>query len=142
MTPETSAPERLGCQSDYGIVHLWAGKPDTSGELLGEALTQARSALGNEHELTIELMQNLASVHGRRREFDEAEALTEEAATLQRVVFGEDHANTLVAESNLATMRYRRGRFDEAQALFAGLRPRFEQVFGVEHRRTLTLDRE
>ncbi|MEM7307024.1 MAG: serine/threonine-protein kinase [Planctomycetota bacterium] len=92
---------------------------DEAEELVGPALTRARTALGETHPQAITLANLSADLHLRRERFDEAEALYRWILSLE---LGDAHYNAISARSGLGAVLAAGDDVEEAEELLrAGL---------------------
>jgi len=98
-----------------------------------EVLGRFRSAVGQEHPLTLVCATNLASDLFALRETQAA--YDQDADTWERAkrTLGEDHPSTLACASNLALDLRALGRTDEAESLHIDTFARFERSLGEKH---------
>lgn len=113
-----------------GSIHLAAlsfhrGKYGEAEEWLRPALAQARSALGDRHELTIVILSNLAIALKKQDRAIEARPYAEECLSTARLVFGEAHPHTVQAKANMAPLLQSLAQHSQAEALYRDLHEHF-----------------
>ncbi len=101
------------------------------------ALAGARAELGERHDVTLGLLNNLGSAWSQAEDFAPAEALLDAALKGRTEVLGERHPDTLQTVHNLASLRRRQGRLEEALALQERAAQGRAAVLGPLHPRTL-----
>jgi tetratricopeptide (TPR) repeat protein len=101
------------------------------------ALAAAREQLGERHDVTLGLLNNLGSAWSQAEDFAPAEALLDAALEGRRKALGERHPDTLQTLHNLASLRRRQGRLEEALALQERAARGRAEVLGPLHPRTL-----
>lgn len=63
------------------------------------------------------IMNNLATVHEKLEQYDDAEAILRQCIQAQRQLLGDDHLDTLMTEANLAGIFFSQGKFADAEPL-------------------------
>ena len=119
---------------------LWLA--DRTGEalpLLLDADRLARETLGSEHDISVTVAAELASLYTVLQKFDEAEALYKKTLEIRLRRNGEDHLNTRIIASNLATLYARMGRHEEALVRLRELYARELKIGGEAYPRTLNI---
>ena len=104
---------------------------------LRRALELQRTALGNKHQETVRLINQLALLHWRQGRLNEAEPLSREAYDLGLQLLGPNHPDVLAYEMNLANVLRARGRYTEAEPLYERNLEAKLRVLGAEHAATL-----
>ncbi|MFB9660362.1 tetratricopeptide repeat protein [Glycomyces mayteni] len=89
--------------------------------ILLRKLVVARRFLGNEHQISIELMSQLASILHERGRLGEARELYEQAYASYRISEGRDHPGTLISASNLAILREQQGDLEGAKDIYGSV---------------------
>lgn len=100
---------------------------------LRSALEQARSELGDRHELTVVSLSNLAVSLKQQDRAAEALPYSEECLATARAVFGDDHTHTLQAMSNMASLLQALERYDESESMYLALLRHFEAKDQLDH---------
>ncbi|MEM6468619.1 MAG: tetratricopeptide repeat protein [Planctomycetota bacterium] len=122
-----------------GAAYRGAGELSVAQEIFQEALTKARSTLGNENATTIRLMENLGGMYSRQRDSDRAIRLFQEAFSLSGVVLGELDARTLNIMGSLAAEYANRENFEKAEQLLLDALSRSREALGDSHNQTVRL---
>ena len=104
---------------------------------LRRGLELRRKALGNKHQETAWLMNQLALLNWRQGRLDEAEPLSREAYDVGLQLLGPDHPDVLAYEMNLANLFRARGRYKEAEPLYERNLAAKQRVLGAEHPATV-----
>ncbi|MCC5824196.1 MAG: serine/threonine-protein kinase [Phycisphaerales bacterium] len=109
-----------------------------------QAETQFRRAvligmerLGADAPVTLDAVDNLASVLTQRQRLDEAAPLFESVIEIRTRTLGPDHPDTLKAMSNLGALHDRAGRAREAHDLHAAVLSARRRTLGENHEQTL-----
>ncbi len=102
-----------------------------------EALALAERELGQEHQITLTVLNNLAGLHLEHGHYDEAEPLYLRAIGSSERILGQDHPNTLHSVNGLANLYHAQGRHDEAKRLHLRVLEARERVLGQDHPDTL-----
>lgn len=114
------------------------GKYGQAIEIAEKALSNAEEALGPEHPLTLESVQNLGVLYKVQGRYEEAEPLYKRSVAGTEKALGPEHSGTLTSINNLAVLYEAQGRHDEAEPLYKRVLATAEKVLGSEHRLTLT----
>jgi tetratricopeptide (TPR) repeat protein len=77
-----------------------------------QALELMEKMLGIDHLLTLDSMNNLASVLGSQGKYDEAENMHRQALELMEKMLGIDYLSTLDSMNNLALVLGSQGKYD------------------------------
>lgn len=127
----------LALASIEGRLLTEEGRFEQAIEGLTPALAAARAQLGERHDVTLGLLNNLGSAWSQAKDFAPAEALLDAALEGRTKVLGERHPDTLQTLHNLASLRRRQGRLEEALDLQARAARGRAEVLGPLHPRTL-----
>lgn len=96
-------------------------------------LENAGRVFGSDHEFTLQLKNNLASLLLTQGNLAEAEPLFRVCVEADRRVLGKEHLATLIAESNWASALRALGHLDQAEALLRENLDTWRRVVGTEH---------
>jgi serine/threonine protein kinase len=133
------SPAALRVEAALARLALDAERLPEAAARAGE-LAATLTRLGREDETLLSALEVQASVHYRRDELVEAEALFRHLLALDRRLFGDEHPNTLIATTNLVTVLDARGADAEALELALQLAERTARVFGPSHANTLAAE--
>ncbi len=100
---------------------------------LKSTLELARTELGDRHELTVNVLGNLAVALKKQSRAAEARPYSEECLATARLVFGDDHPHTLQATANMASLLQALKEYSEAEALYQELLGRFRESGKLDH---------
>lgn len=84
-----------------------------------EVLANVEQALGPDHRLVAESLNNLGAVYRERGQYPQAEPLLNRALTIREKVLGPDHPKVAQTLVNMAKLYAKTGREDEAKKLLA-----------------------
>lgn len=117
----------LSCRSDLA-----------SGEMLiRDALETLEKSLGSEHSVTLEIVDDLASVLERQGKFPEAEKLKRRALEINQRLLGPDHPRTLTNVKTLVLALQKQGKYHDAELMSQRAMESNENLFGAENLNTL-----
>lgn len=113
---------------------------NAAGDLMDQALTAAKSELGDQHKTTLDIMHELGEIRTLQGRFPEAEQLLQAAIDGRNSVCGPEHQDTLCSIDQLGAVyyclfRWERARQQHLQAL-AGMEKHAEM--GSDHEKTLS----
>ncbi|MGW1174891.1 tetratricopeptide repeat protein [Kitasatospora sp. NPDC002543] len=117
-------PSVLVATGAVARVHLAAGRPERSAELLGPLLERSLRVHGAGHLTTLNIRGSLASAHQARGSVRQAVEEYERAAADSRDALGPEHRRTLALLSDLAGAHAALGRSDRAVRIYEDLLPR------------------
>lgn len=101
-----------------GCVYYHWGRLEESEGCHRRALKLSQEVYGQEHETTVEAMNNLAAALRGAGRLDEAEDLHLRALPLRIRIHGANHLKTLTTRNNLGAVYLRQGRFADAEREF------------------------
>lgn len=101
----------------WGQTFIRRGLPDSAAIAIGEALPLSIDLLGEEHDESLALMNNLAIVYGRLGRDEDAEATLRKVVELEARAFEPDDPTRTYALNNLGLQLTGDDRFAEAEAL-------------------------
>lgn len=131
------APDRIDMAESFALVLADNGRLLSALKLREGVLEATKTALGEEHPLTLYAMQGLANSYSDigwlQKELELREKVFEER---QRTV-GNEYPDTVTATTNLAIVYTKLGRTEEALDLFERVLEMKRRVLGEEHPRTL-----
>ena len=94
---------------------------------------------GEEHSLTLNLLQNLAEAYLSLKKFAEAESTYRETIERETRALGPDHPITIVTVQGLGKALLNSGRLDESEVVFKDALDRNMRVFGADHLNALAV---
>jgi serine/threonine protein kinase len=109
------------------------GDPAGHEARLRQLLSQARSALGEDHVQTVLAMHNLSAVLQGSGKWQEALELSEQVVALRSARHGPEHPQTLYSRNLLATLLFRQGREAEALELMEAVLDARRRALGEAH---------
>lgn len=119
--------------------HLAAGVQDweQAEQYADLAVEQAENAYGEDHPVTLDTLNNLATVYARQQRFDDALPVYESVLQRAEDRFGSDSARALIYANNLAALLTRQRRLDDARGRYSQVYEKSREVSGANHPRTL-----
>jgi tetratricopeptide (TPR) repeat protein len=102
-----------------------------------KALEGRKLLLGEQHEHTLLVMNNLAVNLQYQRRLEEAETLHRAALEGRRATLGESHPDTIQSINNMGGVLYQLDRVDESETYFRQAMEQNRIVLGEEHNDTL-----
>ncbi len=105
-------------------------------EVFGEALKESRQALGDDHWLTLMVVDNLGGVRYSSGDIEGAIVLARAALEGRTRVLGANHPATLRSCFNVAVVLQGRPDTDEAVALYRRALAGFRLIYGENHGHT------
>lgn len=120
-----------------GEVYLQLGRYEDAKPLMERSLETRRRELGDEHDLTLVSMNNLALLRVYMGDLEQAEALYREALEVRRRTLGVEDERTLTLMTNLGNLLRSQGRSAEAEPLLVATVEGRRNLLGDEHRNTL-----
>jgi serine/threonine protein kinase len=105
---------------------------------LKRAMALLEKSSGPDHYNTLNVVNNLATLHMRKREHAAAEPLYKRALAGFEKTFGPDNPYTLTAVDNLAILYFTRGDYAAAEPLFKRAVAGSEKAHGPDHPLALT----
>ena len=124
-------------RTTLGATYRELGEYAAAERQLRRGLELRRTALGNLHQETVWLMNQLALLHWRQGRLNEAEPLSREAYDVGLQLLGPSHADVLAYEMNLANLFRAKGRYTEAEPLYERNLEAKQRVLGAEHPATV-----
>jgi CHAT domain-containing protein len=112
-----AAPERYTTLNREALARYEAGNFDAAAHLLREALADAHRALGEDHEDSLALENNLAAMLQAEGRYREAEPHFAHVLAVRSRTLAADDPRTLGARNNLAEALQGEGRYRRAEAL-------------------------
>jgi non-specific serine/threonine protein kinase/serine/threonine-protein kinase len=97
----------------------------------------ARDHLGDDDPLTLDSLDNVASVYWQQGRYEEAEAIFRRNLEAYRRLLGADHRSTLTAGYNVGGILLKRSRYDEAIATFGEVLDAQRRILGDDDPDTL-----
>ncbi|CAE6539782.1 unnamed protein product [Rhizoctonia solani] len=136
----------LGLQYTIGVNHvywfqeaLWAAGQWAQLEQIDILLLEAlKKEHGEDHEDTLLIMNNLATVYSDLGRHDEAEILQVQLVESSKRVLGEEHESTLTRIADLASDYSKLGRHNEAMQLQTQVLDTTRRLLGEDHPDTLS----
>ena len=124
-------------RTTLGATYRELGEYAAAERQLRRGLELRRTALGNMHQETVWLMNQLALLHWRQGRLNEAEPLSREAYDVGLQLLGPSHPDVLAYEMNLANLFRAKGRYTEAEPLYERNLEAKQRVLGAEHPATV-----
>jgi eukaryotic-like serine/threonine-protein kinase len=120
-----------------GFAYMGLGLYAKAEELYGRAVELRRTALGEEHPLTLRSRLEEAYALLRLSRIDEAQKRLTELTPVLRRVLGEEHPDTLQSLDNYATTLEEQGRNAEAAPIYRRVLEARLRVLGKDNRSTI-----
>ncbi|KAJ7915022.1 hypothetical protein B0H13DRAFT_1872525 [Mycena leptocephala] len=114
---------------------------DEAQTLLVSVLDRQRKLLGEDHQVTLLTMGNLAWIYHSLGQMHKAEALEVLVLEKRRELLGEDHPDTLRSMGDLATIYHNLGQYMQAEALCARALEKYRKLLGEDHPETIRITR-
>ena len=116
------------------VVQLYAqGKYREAFDVAHQALAEAETLFGPDHESTATCLNNLAALYQSMGRYDEALPLYQRALAINEKALGPDHDSTAMSLNNLAALYQPMGRYDEALPLYQRALAINEKALGPDH---------
>lgn len=116
---------------------MLADRNDESARILAEARELARSTLGEENELSLNVAGDLAGVYESLKRYTDAETIYERLVEIRLRRDGPDNLSTRLIEANLALLYDSMGRTELALSRFRELYEVERRIGGASHPDTL-----
>jgi CHAT domain-containing protein/Tfp pilus assembly protein PilF len=127
---DLSEAERLNQQ----VQQLFqAGKYDTALPLAERALAMQEQALGPQHPLVAQSLNNLASLYQVTGKYNQAEPLLQRAVRMTERVQGPQHPEVATMLVNLAELYREKGDYQQAEPLYQRALAIRERALGLHH---------
>jgi tetratricopeptide (TPR) repeat protein len=120
-----------------GLLYADQCKLAEAEQMYQRALQGFEKALGAEHTLTLQAVNNLGALYSNQGKLAEAEQIYQRALQGYEKALGAEHTSTLQAVNNLGTLYTNLGKLAEAEQMYQRALQGFEKALGAEH--TLTL---
>ncbi|MEL6108589.1 MAG: tetratricopeptide repeat protein, partial [Planctomycetota bacterium] len=114
-------PETIGVMERMVRLHIANTQLSQAEELAEDALRYSRTYLGDEHELTLQLLHDRATLYFEQGMGDEAVKVYREVLEVRRRLIGDSHGETLDTMSQLALVLDSLERYDEARELYVSV---------------------
>jgi tetratricopeptide (TPR) repeat protein len=114
------------------------GRSKESAELEVTAVERSKELLGEEHEVTVTAMNNLAVTYTNQGLLKEAAALGLQVLEIKQRVLGEEHQKTLATMVNLANTYRDQGQLDDAAELGEHVLEIEKRLLRLEHPASLS----
>lgn len=137
--PNLSFQERLEVDKNLGYIHRDQGELDQALTVFQRLLEDAETEYGENHPITLDLVQEVALTLRQQNSIDEALNLYERLVAGMEKNYGPTSLSTLLARINQATAHMYAGAFDVADEMTAELLPLMIEHVGPMHQYTLTL---
>jgi tetratricopeptide (TPR) repeat protein len=98
---------------------MYQGRLEESEPLMVKALEIRERVLGSDHPLTIESLNNLATVAYAQHRLADAEHLVRQAVSRARRVWGDEHPETASQLNNLGLFLLEQGSLEEAEIILS-----------------------
>lgn len=113
------------------------GQYQTAEQMYRQVLELRKEALGKDHPVTLDSMNNLALVLDSQGKYEEAKQMHRQILEIRETVLGKDHPDTLNSMYNLAVVLCNVGRYEEAEQMRRQEWKLTEEALGKEHPDTL-----
>jgi tetratricopeptide (TPR) repeat protein/predicted Ser/Thr protein kinase len=133
----TDPRDRIALRLARVGISMRRGQDNTAADELEQLLADARRTFGDENDVTLSVISNLAQVRLAQTQLDRAYELLEEGLAISRSMYGDEHSHTLVFAHNLATLLEDRQCFAEARQLLEQVLDVQKRRFGLDHEDTL-----
>jgi serine/threonine protein kinase/tetratricopeptide (TPR) repeat protein len=120
-----------------GETYRRLGRYEKAEPHLEAAVEIRRRELGDNHNDTLDAMNNLAVLYDDQARYEDAETLYLETLETRTRVLGEDHLDTMTSVNNLASLYRVQARYDQAEPLYLKSLVIRKRILGEEHRDTL-----
>ncbi|MDY7050889.1 MAG: tetratricopeptide repeat protein [Microcystis panniformis WG22] len=121
------------------VIQLYQqGKYNEAIPLAEQALAISKQQLGDNHPLTVAILNSLAALYYSQGRYSEAEPLLKQALTIRKQQLGDNHPDTAASLNNLAELYRLQGRYSEAEPLFKQALAISKQQLGDNHPDTAT----
>jgi serine/threonine-protein kinase len=98
-----------------------------------EVLRVRKQALGDDHALVAEALNDLGVFYGIRGDFESSEPLLRQGLETRKRALGEQHHSVAEGMNNLGMLLKQKGELDEAEALYRGALVIMRDRLGGEH---------
>jgi tetratricopeptide (TPR) repeat protein len=113
------------------------GKLHEAEWMLQLTLTSEERALGLNHKLTLETLNDLGHLYSRQGKLDEAEQMLERALSGREEELGPNHKSTLITVIGIGALYINQGKLDKAEEMHQRALTSCEKALGPDHRLTL-----
>ncbi|KIV86105.1 hypothetical protein PV11_01740 [Exophiala sideris] len=120
-----------------GDLFLHQSKLEKAEQVYAFSLRSSEEILGPEHEMTLDIINNLGILYEDQGKLDKAEQMFERALRGQEKVLGPENKSTLDTVNNLGVLYRIQGKLDEAEQIYERALRSKEKVLGPEHVSTL-----
>jgi tetratricopeptide (TPR) repeat protein len=127
------APETLASMMAVCGACLHCGRLDEARQIAQRALILHQDVYRSDHELTIAVQLDLATIHLRKQEYQLAEPLLKQALESGRKAFKPDDMRNVLIRSGLATLFQQTQRLEEAVPLFEEVLDALRLQHGSNH---------
>lgn len=107
-------------------------------EMYKRALRGYEKALGPDHRLVLETVDNLAVIYRIRGKMAQAKEMYEWVLQGKKKLLGADHPSAVTTLENLAILHVEEGSYTEAEEIFVRTLKERERALGFDHPETLT----
>ncbi|MCC5872372.1 MAG: CHAT domain-containing protein [Gammaproteobacteria bacterium] len=130
-------PLRWSVQEAQARTLLETGELERADRLAREVLDERMLAFGEDHPLTLDVLNLLGAIYQRTGNLSAAEDTWSAALSGYRQRYGVEHLATLTAMSNLGVVLEQQGAFDRAEPLLRTAMNASERMLGPAHPQTL-----
>lgn len=134
---EADSPLRWSVQEALARSMLAIGELQRGDRLAREVLEQRMQELGENHPLTLDVLNLLGAIYQRTGDLSAAEDTWSAVLAGYRQRYGVEHLATLTAMSNLGVVLEQQGSFDRAEPLLRTAMDVTERMLGPAHPQTL-----
>ena len=129
------AIKRSMMQIDLAGLLNETGEEEAAEASTREVLRIRKQALGDDHALVAEALNDLGVFYGIRGDFESAEPLLRQGLEIRKRVLGEQHPSVAEGMNNLGMLLKHKGELDEAEALYRSALVILRDRLGSEHPR-------
>ncbi len=114
-------------------LYVSQGRYDKAEPLYRRSFDIYEKALGKDHSLVAQSLNNLASLYRTQGRYDEAEPLYQRSLAIYEKALGTEHPDVATSLNNLALLYNSQGRYDEAEPLYERSLAIWEKALGENH---------
>ena len=130
-------PLRWAVQEAHALTLLETGELELADRLAREVLDERMLELGEDHPLTLDVLNLLGAIYQRSGNLSAAEDSWSAVLAGYRQRYGVEHLATLTAMSNLGVVLEQQGAFDRAEPLLRTAMDVTDRMLGPAHPQTL-----
>ncbi len=120
------------------VIKLYQGGKYEKALVLAEKnYASAQKIVGDEHPVTLAILNNLAGLYRVQGYYDKSKFLMKRGLDTSLKLLGKDHLNTLNSQNNLAGLYQDLGQYQKAESLYLNALESAERVHGKDSEKTL-----